>query len=476
MIKDNQKLLNLFHVIIDAFIIIISFILSYYLRFDEDWSFLIRRSIIDAPMGLFGSIQHYMQMLIFLVPCYIASYFFFNLYNPKRSKSRKTEFFNLIKANLLAIVYCVSVMYFNKEANYARLFVIIFATINFLLDFTFRLILSIILKQVRKGGKNQKHVLLIGYSRTTESYTDRILAHPEWGYAIHGILDNRKNPGTSYKGIHVIGTIDELSTVIREKEYDEIVITLSISQYELLEGIVSITEKFGVHTKFVPDYNNILPTIPYTEDMEGIPVIHVRNIPLSISFNRFMKRLIDITGSLFAIILFSVPMLLIALIIKITSPGPLIFKQTRVGLHNKEFKMFKFRSMRMQDKKKEKKAWTTANDPRVTPIGRFIRSTSLDELPQFFNVLRGEMSLVGPRPERPYFVEKFREEIPRYMIKHQVRPGITGWAQVNGYRGDTSIEMRINCDLYYIENWTVGLDFKILFLTIFKGFVNKNAY
>jgi lipopolysaccharide/colanic/teichoic acid biosynthesis glycosyltransferase len=154
----------------------------------------------------------------------------------------------------------------------------------------------------------------------------------------------------------------------------------------------------------------------------------------------------------------------------------LIFKQVRVGLHNKEFKMYKFRSMIVQSEATEKKAWTTQDDPRVTKVGKFIRKTSIDELPQLINVLKGEMSLVGPRPERPFFVNKYREEIPRYMIKHQVRPGMTGWAQVNGYRGDTSIEKRIDHDLYYIENWSLGLDIKILFLTVFKGFVNKNAY
>ena len=169
-------------------------------------------------------------------------------------------------------------------------------------------------------------------------------------------------------------------------------------------------------------------------------------------------------------------MMFVAALVKFTSKGPLIFRQKRVGLHNREFNMYKFRSMRVQNEAEEKKAWTTEHDPRVTPVGRFIRSTSLDELPQLFNILKGEMSLVGPRPERPFFVEKFREEIPRYMVKHQVRPGLTGWAQVNGYRGDTSIRKRIECDLYYIENWSVGFDIKIMFLTIFKGFINKNAY
>ena len=244
----------------------------------------------------------------------------------------------------------------------------------------------------------------------------------------------------------------------------------------MLEHIVGVTEKSGVHTKFIPDYNNMIPTRPYTEDLDGMPVIHVRKVPLTNSFNCFVKRTVDIFGSIFALIIFSIPMLIVTIIIKTTSPGPLIFKQTRVGLHNKEFNMYKFRSMCVQDSSKEKKAWTVANDPRVTPIGKFIRRTSIDELPQLFNVLKGEMSLVGPRPERPFFVEKFKEEIPRYMIKHQVRPGLTGWAQVNGYRGDTSIRMRIDCDLYYIENWTIGLDFKIIILTFFKGFINKNAY
>ena len=177
-----------------------------------------------------------------------------------------------------------------------------------------------------------------------------------------------------------------------------------------------------------------------------------------------------------ALIIFAIPMLLLSLIIKITSPGPLIFKQVRVGLHNREFAMYKFRSMGVQSASKEQKAWTVHNDPRVTPVGKIIRKTSLDELPQLFNVLKGDMSLIGPRPERPLFVEKFKEEIPRYMIKHQVRPGMTGWAQVCGFRGDTSIEGRIEHDIFYIENWTLSFDIKILFLTVFKGFVNKNAY
>lgn len=476
MIKGNQKLLNLFRILFDAAIIIVSFILAYYLRFDDTHSFLIRLKIIKEPLGVYGSLKDYLQILFMLIPCYLGSYYFFHLYDPKRVKSRKSEIFSILQANIVGILYCVAFMFFIRNGNYARIFIVIFVSINFILDVFFRFFTTTILRKFRRKGMNQKHILLVGYSRAAESYIDRLLAHPEWGYSIHGILDNHKPLGHAYRDIHVIGKIEELEKMLSENDYDEIVITLGINHYDSLERIVSVTEKSGVHTKFIPDYNNIIPTRPYTEDLDGLPVIHVRKVPLTNSFNRFIKRAIDIIGSLFLIILFSIPMLVVTIIIKATSPGPLIFKQERVGLHNKPFKMFKFRSMEVQDDSKEKHAWTIQNDPRVTPIGKFIRKTSLDELPQFFNVLRGDMSLVGPRPERPFFVEKFKEEIPRYMIKHQVRPGITGWAQVNGYRGDTSIRMRIDCDLYYIENWSLGLDIKILFLTIFKGFVNKNAY
>jgi Undecaprenyl-phosphate glucose phosphotransferase len=208
----------------------------------------------------------------------------------------------------------------------------------------------------------------------------------------------------------------------------------------------------------------------------GLPVINIRYVPLTNTGNALVKRAVDIVGSLFGIVVTSPIMLLCAIMVKLSSPGPIIFKQERVGLHNKNFSMYKFRSMVQQAPSEEKKAWTTKNDPRVTRIGRIMRKTSLDELPQLFNILKGDMSLVGPRPERPLFVEKFKEEIPRYMVKHQVRPGLTGWAQVNGYRGDTSIRKRIEYDIYYIENWTLWFDVKIIIMTFFTGFVNKNAY
>lgn len=476
MIKENQKLLNLLKLIIDALIIAFSFLMAYKLRFDETWSPLILRGIIDPPIGYIRPEEDYYSLLFFLIPCYLLMYRMFGMYDPKRTSGRRAELFGLIKANLLGIVYCLAALYLIKEQNFARLFLVFFVSMNLIIDYIFRLIVMRILRTMRRSGMNLKHILLVGYSRTAIGYIDRLRSHPEWGYMIHGILDDTRNFGKTYRNVQVVGTTSMLEEMLATNEYDEIVITLSINEYSKLEHIVSTCEKSGVHTKFIPDYNNVIPTKPYTEDLDGLPVIHVRHVPLSSSFNKVIKRIVDIVGAVTALVIFSIPMLIVACIVKITSPGPLIFRQTRIGLHNREFQMYKFRSMRVQDDKEEKKAWTTQDDPRVTPVGKFMRRTNIDELPQLINVLRGDMSLVGPRPERPFFVDKFKEEIPRYMIKHQVRPGMTGWAQVNGYRGDTSITKRIICDLYYVENWSLLLDFKILFLTFFGRSVNKNAY
>lgn len=474
MIKDNQKLLNRFMVVLDVVLFILSFLLAFWLKFNY-YSPLSR--LVGIPVfGYPPILKSYTQILFILVPAYLIAFQLCNLYGPKRSRSRRVEVANIIKANVITIFVFATILFFTKRQEvYSRWFMAYFFIVNVVLSFAFRMCLRMILNKFRKKGYNLKHILLVGYSRAAESFIDNVKRSPEWGYAIHGIVDDNKPIGYTYKDVPVITTSDGLPELLAKNKLDEIVVTLSLDEYAKLEHIVGICEKSGVHTKFVPDYNRIIPTKPYTEDMNGIPVINIRHVPLNNFVNKTIKRAVDIVGSLCGLIVFAIPMLIVAIIIKTTSKGPLIFSQVRVGLHNREFKMYKFRSMREQTAESEKKAWTVRDDPRVTPIGKFIRKTSIDELPQLFNVLKGDMSLIGPRPERPYWVEQFKEEIPRYMIKHQVRPGMSGWAQVNGYRGDTSIEKRIEHDLYYIENWTLGLDIKILFLTIFHGFVNKNA-
>lgn len=473
MIKDNQKMLNRAHVLMDACIIVLSYLLAYYLRFN---SILTKLPLLYAEKGTYYPLDVYVQRLSILVPLYLIIYYYLKLYAPKRSKKKWTEFFYLTMANALGVVFFTFVLYMQGEIDISRWLLFFFSAVNVFFSTFARMLLAHILKFVRKKGKNLKHVILVGYSRAAEAYIDRIFANPQWGYYIHGILDDSMESGTMYKKVPVIGTLSDLEDLLQKMDLDEIAITLSIKEYKKLEEVVATCEKSGVHTKFVPDYYNFIPTKPYTEDLYGLPVINIRNVPLSNTFNRFIKRAFDLIGAIFALLLFSIPMILVTVLIKLTSKGPVIFTQTRVGRHNKVFKMYKFRSMALQTDSEEKKAWTTSSDPRIIGIGKFIRRTSIDELPQLFNVLKGDMSLVGPRPERPYFVERFKEEVPRYMIKHQVSPGLTGWAQINGYRGDTSIRKRIDHDLYYIENWTLGLDIKILFLTFFKGFINKNAY
>ncbi len=465
MIKDNQKYFNGLLVLLDAFVVAATYLLAHFLWVSQ-----------KAPETGVLAVEIYYSALIVIVPAYLILYNTFELYTPKRMSKSVYELFNIIQANVGGLVLIMVVLYAIKQPDFSRGMIGLFFGLNTVAEYLMRRGVRFCLRFVRKKGYNLKHILLVGYSRAAEAYIDKLQANPQWGYVVNGILDDEIPRGTKYRGVKVIGDIENLELILPENKLDEIAITLSLENYGRLESIVKICEKSGVHTKFIPDYNRVIPTRPYLEDLEGLAVVNIRRVPLTNTANMVMKRIMDIFGALIAIVLSSPIMLIAAIGVKTTSKGPLIFKQERVGLHNKPFMMYKFRTMEVQPVEEEKLGWTKKHDPRVTKIGRFLRKTSLDELPQFFNVLKGDMSMIGPRPERPHFVEKFKEEIPRYMIKHQVRPGITGWAQVNGYRGDTSIRKRIEFDLYYIENWTVGFDLKILFLTFFKGFINKNAY
>lgn len=469
MIRDHQKYFNKLLVLLDAMVIAAAYWFSWFL-----WlSGYVKEN--DPGIGIL-SVETYFAALAAIVPGYLILYNTFDLYSSKRTAKMIYEIFNIIKANTVGLLAVMVVLYAINIPDFSRGMVGVFYGINIVAESLMRKSVRYGLRRMRKKGYNVKHILLVGYSRAGEEYINKIKANPEWGYEVCGILDDHVPVGAVYKGVRVTGEIETLQTVLTDNQLDEIGITLSLSDYDRLEAIVKLCEKSGVHTKFIPDYNSVIPSRPYLEDLDGLAVVNIRRVPLNNMANMLMKRLVDIAGALAAIVLCSPFMLTAAIAVKVTSRGPLIFKQERVGLHNKPFQMYKFRSMEVQSDADEKKGWTVKNDPRVTKVGRLLRSTSIDELPQLFNVLKGDMSMIGPRPERPLFVEKFREEIPRYMIKHQVRPGITGWAQVNGYRGDTSIKKRIEYDLYYIENWSMAFDMKILFLTFFRGFINKNAY
>lgn len=463
MIRENQKILNRFQVILDLVILILTLILAYNIRFMNYTGDHLRFS-------------HYVNTLYLLIPLYFLLYNFFGLYEPKRRKSLILELGSIVKSNLMGMAILLSALFFIKEINYSRQVLLYFIALNCTFVIFERVVVKKVLNQIRKKGFNKKFLLIIGAGSLGKKIIKKVKENPVFGYEIVGIIDDHMGQGRSIEGVPVLDNISSMENIVHEYKIDEIIIALPLREYEKLKFIINICEKSGVRTNIIPDYTRYIPAKPEYDEIDGIPLINIRYIPLDNLFKVLIKRILDISVSSVGLVI-SIPILLfVALVIKIESPGPVLFKQERVGLNNKNFIMYKFRSMKQQKEKVSNTQWTVRGDPRKTKVGTFIRKTSIDELPQLFNVLKGDMSLVGPRPERPYYVKIFQEKIPKYMIKHQVRPGMTGWAQVNGWRGDTSIRKRIECDLYYIENWTFAFDIKILFLTFFKGFINKNSY
>ncbi|HEY5525354.1 MAG TPA: undecaprenyl-phosphate glucose phosphotransferase [Clostridium sp.] len=465
MIKQNQKLINKALVFMDALVIITSFLFTWYVR--------VYSGIMDIEGGILG-FRAYLVPVLVMVPIYILIYNFRRLYNGERVVFISKEIINVIVANIYGITLFTGVLFLTKQIDYSRSVLIIFFVVCTVLTSLERIVIRLFMRGARKNGRNVKYTVFVGFSDGTKKFYKLINENKHWGYSVLGIFEDAE---IKYGDLEYLGSLSKLDNYLSEnRDVDEIVITLEMKDYDKLKDIIATCEKLGVRAQIIPSYYKYLPAKPYVEEIGGIPLINMRYIPLDNILNKAIKRGIDIIGSSIAILLFSPIMLITAILVKTTSKGPLIFKQERIGLNRNSFVMYKFRSMREQDPEEEKENWTVKNDPRKTKIGNFIRKTSIDELPQIFNVLLGDMSLIGPRPERPFYVEKFKDEIPKYMVKHQVRPGITGWAQVNGWRGDTSIEKRIECDIYYIENWSLTLDIKIVFLTVFKGFVNTNAY
>lgn len=424
-----------------------------------------------------GYWKTYVWGSIWMVLLLLLAYYFMNGYSPMRSRPYRKEALILTRAHLVGTIIIFSVLFLNKNLEYSRQISLYFAFSGLSLILLERFIIRKTLRYFRQIGFNQKHLLIIGAGTVGMEFAEKVRVHRNFGYNVIGFLDdNWAKLGLTVLGKPVLGGLDILSGLLAEQSVDEVVIALPLHAYEKYACIISDCEKAGVRVRIIPDFIKFFPGKPKLEEFDGVMLMNVRTVMLDDPFNKFLKRLFDICVAIIAIILTGPAMILIAIGIKLTSPGPVFFRQERVGMNNRRFEMLKFRSMRINDDLTAATTWTTADDPRKTKFGSFLRRTSLDELPQFLNVLTGTMSVIGPRPERPFFVEQFREKIPKYMVKHQVKPGITGWAQVNGWRGDTSIEKRIECDIYYIENWDLLFDVKILFMTVFKGLVNDNAY
>lgn len=470
MLKERKKLHVLILLAIDIFSIVLSDIVAVFIRFNTN--IFEETKILDVP------VTHYYTILTLIIPIVVIMNFIFDLYKKPLDARISDDIGKTILSNIVSALILMSLTFIVKEGwYYSRFTLMFFIVFNILFTIIFRLIYRNILKRKYNIGENVTNILVIGTDSVAVEYLKTIKGYKKYGYNIKGVLSlDSKMVGDGIVGYPIIGTIDEFAKLQSENNFDEVVLALQLNQVEFGKDIIHRCDAEGVRLKFIPSYYEFLKVDMNIESLEGIPMLVVRDVPLDYIFNKFVKRVFDICFSVFAILLTSPIMILVAIGIKLTSPGPIFFKQERVGIKNKTFNMLKFRSMKVQKESDTNVIWTTQNDPRKTKFGSFLRKTSLDELPQFFNVFMGHMSIVGPRPERPYWVNKFKEEVPDYMIRHYVKSGITGWAQVNGWRGDTSIEERIKCDNYYIQNWSLTFDIKIIFLTVFKGFVNKNAY
>ena len=466
MLKKHSQFLASVFAFTDVVIIIISWSLAYYIRFNEFW------------WTNLGNNLHAQKYFFILFPIIILWPFIFRnmgLYRQRRVLPILAEVFDIVKASVLASLILVTVTYFVKKAEFSRLVFAYFWFISVVLISLERLVLRELLRHFRSRGYNTRRVLVVGAGDLGGMVVRKIRENPWTGLEVIGFLDDNKPVGETVEGKKVLGGVRSVKRVIEENDIDQVFIALPVRAYGRLMYVVESLQDELVTIRVVPDIYQAITLNAGVEDFEGLPLINLTESPMY-GWSTIVKRTMDIVFASLAILITAPVMIVIAIAIKLTSPGPVFYRQERMGLDGKTFDMLKFRSMRVDAEKQTGAVWAKENDPRRTRLGTFLRKTSLDELPQFFNVLKGDMSIVGPRPERPVFIKEFKKRIPKYMLRHKVKAGITGWAQVNGWRGNTSLEKRIECDLYYIEHWSLWFDIKIMWLTIWKGMVNRHAY
>ncbi|MBC8283034.1 MAG: undecaprenyl-phosphate glucose phosphotransferase [Nitrospinae bacterium] len=395
---------------------------------------------------------------------------------PISMHSPTSEYISLLKLTSLSVLLLTALTFFYRELSFSRIMAIYFWFFANIFLFLSHRMVRFLVKEMHGRGMNLRKVLIVGAGELGQKVVEKLNLYPEIGFSVVGYLShNPDKVGGNLSGSKVIGLYEDLNKCIKEYDVDQLFVALPLNAHERLEKILASLEEETVDIKLVPDLLRYIDLQSGIEDLDGMPVINLTESPLY-GWNTVFKRGSDIVLSGLAIIITFPIMILIALAIKLTSRGPLLYKQERMGLDRAVFMMYKFRSMKIGAENETGPVWAKEDDDRRTSIGTFLRSTSLDELPQLFNVFMGQMSLVGPRPERPVFVDEFKKSIPFYMLRLKMKAGLTGWAQVNGWRGNTSLEKRIEFDLYYIKNWSLLFDIKILFLTIWKGLVNRHAY
>jgi Undecaprenyl-phosphate glucose phosphotransferase len=471
MVKRHNRLLVAFHVVTDALLGMTAFVLAYVLRFES--------GLIPITRG-YPPFDQYINVLPFVALIVPLGFHLQGLYRLRRGRSRIDDFFNVLVGSIFAVVLgIVATLYF--QAYYAsqaqrevgafevsRAVWGIFLVCNIALGYLSRKFIREALERRWMQGIGVRKVLIAGAGDLGRVVADRILEHRELGYQIIGFVDDKAGGDhLGYRGLPLLGSLTEAADIIGNERIDELYVALPLEEHMKLLELVESTSREGVDVKVVPDLLQFIALRARLEDLDGVPVINLNDVPLQ-GVSAFIKRVLDIVISSGALMAMTLPGVIIAWIIKRTSPGPVFYAQERMGLDGKQFTVYKFRTMPV-DAEREGPVWSDDNDTRATRVGSFLRRHDLDEWPQFWNVLVGDMSIVGPRPERPFFVAQFKHRIPQYMLRHKVKAGITGWAQVNGWRGNTSLEKRIEYDLYYIENWSVTLDIKIMWLTLVRA-------
>ena len=460
MIRENQRILNFINALTDGMILFVSYLIATYIRFYIMYG--------SNPALEIAWNQEYFTAAILFAIVEVIFLFFSHIYSVTRRSNLSRELGKIVGVGFFSVLSLMAFLYFTRLVDFSRIAIIIYYVLSTVILLAKRLILRSILKKYRLKGYNLKHVVLVGDGYLAKQYLDSLKKNPELGYTVDGYVSMSEKEELGKR----LGAFEDLESILDRPGIDEVVIALEMHEVQHMKKIIAACDKSGIKICIIPYFNDFIPANPSVDTIGDSRIINIREIPLDNIFNAFLKRLFDIIGSLLLIIITSPVMLIVAIGVKTAGgPGPILFKQIRMGKNKRNFTMLKFRSMKVNDE--ENTAWSTDTDPRKTKFGSFIRKFSLDELPQFFNVLFGDMSLIGPRPELPHFIEQFKEEIPLYLVRQQERPGITGWAQVNGLRGDTSISERIKYDIWYIENWSVFLDIKILFRTIFGGMMNS---
>ncbi len=451
----------------DLSAVTLALLFSYFLRF--------HLQVIPLTKGI-QPIAIYLLFLPLVLAAWVLVSWGAGLYAPQRKNSYFDEFLAVAKVGSLTTLILISLTFFYRDHTFSRVMLVLFWLISIGLTSAARGLVIYAMKTRHQRGQNLESVLIVGAGPLGQIIAQKISELPQLGFLVVGFADDKvPESSNGTPAPKILGTIEEVGAIIHRYQISQVFLALPREAHEEMEGCLQVLDKEMVDIRVVPDILQFIFLKAGLENLDGVPIINLAETPLSGWYGP-VKRTADLLFSLASILLLAPFFLVMAAAIKLSSPGPVFYRQERMSLDGTLFAMLKFRSMKEDAEAATGAVWATRDDPRRTGIGSFLRRTSLDELPQLLNILRGEMSFVGPRPERPVFVDQFREKVPRYMMRHKVKCGLTGWAQVNGWRGNTSIEKRIEYDIFYIENWSLGFDLKIIWKTLWSGLVNKHAY